>query len=73
MTHAEWRRYAALWTYWMRYWQMAAEWEEAERRRRRDERLPVRIREEDWYVHTYRVYNGATGRWERYTERRAWR
>ena len=67
------REYAALVTYWWGVHQAVAEADETERRRRRDERLPVRIREEDWYVHTYRVYNGATGRWERYTERRVWR
>ena len=71
MTHAEWRCYAALWTYWMRYWQMAAEWEEAERRRRRDERLPVRFSDEVWDRVPVRRWNGTTGRWERDTWMRA--
>ena len=67
------REYAALVEYWWGVHRYAAELEYAEVQRRRAERLPEAIREEDWYVHTYRVWNAALGSWDSYRERRCWR
>ena len=71
MTHAEWRRYAAEASFYMLLWQAVAAADEAERRRRRDERLPVRFSDEVWDRVPYMRWNGATGHWERFWHMRA--
>ena len=65
------RDYAALVAYWWGVHQYATGLEEAERQRRRAERMPVRFADDVWDRVPVRRWNGATGHWERDTWMRA--
>lgn len=58
------REYAAQVSYWWGVHQYAARLEEAERQRRRAERLPVRFRDDVWERYKFKRWDGARLRWE---------